>query len=637
MQYGGIGAGILSWWGQGSPTDRRVAGILPATAGSPFRWSVYYEPESLGDPSVASLTSDLTYLRDHYGSDPSYLRIGGRFVVFVYADGADACAMADRWKQANSGVNAYLVLKVFAGYGQCASQPDGWHQYGPAVAADQQGSYSYTISPGFYKVGESPRLVRDPVRWRQNIRDMVASGARFQLITTFNEWGEGSSVESATQWASPSGFGLYLDALHNNGSEPAAGTSTPTQTPPPATATATATVTPNPTGGSATATSTPTQTPPPATATATATATVTPTPTGGPAACTSADLTKGPILILTGANTEMKVFWQWSANSTFTLRWGADTTYSLGSAGVNTYDTTNHLYAYTIAGLTPGAKYYYQAVVGTQCSGGSFFAPPAASATNVKFFAYGDTRTNGSVHNGIAGQLISLYQSDPAFQTLNLHVGDWVSGDTESAWAGEWFNTSYVDLRRQEATIADVGVRGNHEGSATYWRRYFPQPYQPGGLYRSFDYGPMHITMLDQYTAYNAGSTQYNWLKNDLASSTKTWKFVVLHEPGWSSGGGHGNNTTVANDLEPLFRQYGVTIVFGGHNHYYARATVDNIQHLTVGGGGAPLYAPASGYPSIVVTKQAYSFGQFTIAGNTLTAKIVDSTGSVIDTFTITR
>ena len=111
----------------------------------------------------------------------------------------------------------------------------------------------------------------------------------------------------------------------------------------------------------------------------------------------------------------------------------------------------------------------------------------------------------------------------------------------------------------------------------------------------------------------------------------------MLHEPGWSAGGGHGNNTTVQNDLEPLFRQYGVSIVFGGHNHYYARATVDGIQHLTVGGGGAPLYAPASGYPNIVVTKQAYSFGQFTIAGNTLTAKIVDSTGSVIDTFTITR
>ena len=89
-----------------------------------------------------------------------------------------------------------------------------------AGAAHTHGIYGYTISPGFDKVGEAPRLTRDIVRWRQNIRDMIASGARFQLITTFSEWGEGSPVKSATQWASPSGYGLYLDALHDNGVAP---------------------------------------------------------------------------------------------------------------------------------------------------------------------------------------------------------------------------------------------------------------------------------------------------------------------------------------------------------------------------------------------------------------------------------
>jgi hypothetical protein len=93
----------------------------------------------------------------------------------------------------------------------------------------------------------------------------------------------------------------------------------------------------------------------------------------------------------------------------------------------------------------------------------------------------------------------------------------------------------------------------------------------------------------------------------------------------------------VQSDLEPLFKQYGVTIVFGGHNHYYARAVVDNIQHLTMGGGGAPLYTPASGYPNIVKTSKSYSFGEFTIAGNTLNARIVNSSGTTIDTFTINR
>ena len=43
---------------------------------------------------------------------------------------------------------------------------------------------------------------------------MVASNARWQLVLTFNEWPEGTSVESAREWASPSGYGAYLDALH---------------------------------------------------------------------------------------------------------------------------------------------------------------------------------------------------------------------------------------------------------------------------------------------------------------------------------------------------------------------------------------------------------------------------------------
>ena len=213
MQYGNIEAGIVSWWGPGTRSDSRVPTILSASSGNPFRWGFYHEQESLGDPSVASIQADLTYLRDSYGNNPNVLRVDGRFVVFVYSDGNDACGMADRWKRANT-VGAYVVLKVFVGYKNCASQPDSWHQYSPAKAVDSQGIYSYAISPGFYQAGQSLRLGRDLTRWTQNVRDMNASPAQWQLVTTFNEWGEGTIVESAKEWASASGYGAYLDALH---------------------------------------------------------------------------------------------------------------------------------------------------------------------------------------------------------------------------------------------------------------------------------------------------------------------------------------------------------------------------------------------------------------------------------------
>ena len=46
---------------------------------------------------------------------------------------------------------------------------------------------------------------------------MVASRARWQLILSFSEWGEGTAVESAREWASRSGYGSYLDVLHRDG------------------------------------------------------------------------------------------------------------------------------------------------------------------------------------------------------------------------------------------------------------------------------------------------------------------------------------------------------------------------------------------------------------------------------------
>jgi len=216
MQYGGIQVGITSWWGVADHTDQLIPAHLLAAASTGFRWALYYEQEGTTNPSVEQIRADLTSIRDRYAGDTSYARVDGRFVGFVYnADDRD-CAVADRWHEANT-VGAYIVLKVFRGYGTCLTQPDSWHQYAPAVAADDQTGYSYSISPGFWKRGEEARLQRNLVRWEQNIRDMVGSGEPWQLVSTFNEWGEGTEVESAVEWESASGFGAYLDALHRNG------------------------------------------------------------------------------------------------------------------------------------------------------------------------------------------------------------------------------------------------------------------------------------------------------------------------------------------------------------------------------------------------------------------------------------
>jgi hypothetical protein len=213
-QYAGLDAFISSYWGKDTPTAHRLPLLLDAAGSQGFHVAVYYEPESWPAPPSSSALSqdfDALYQLTHH---PAWLRVDGKPVLFVYNIGKEAsCTAVGRLLAANQG-RFYLNLKVFAGYRDCPAHPNSWHQYVPAHSYDQQGNDSASISPGFHKFDEPvPRLARDLVRFQADLARQVASGARWQLVTTFNEWGEGTAVEPSREWESGSGHGTYLDAL----------------------------------------------------------------------------------------------------------------------------------------------------------------------------------------------------------------------------------------------------------------------------------------------------------------------------------------------------------------------------------------------------------------------------------------
>jgi hypothetical protein len=217
MRYAHLDAAIYSWWGPSGypPTDERFWRYLAAARATTFRWAVYYEREGYEDPPVAKIRSDLTYVRDRYASKPAYLTVDGRFVVFVYADGADGCGTAARWVAANT-VGAYVVLSGFGGWAECQWQPQAWHQYSADREEYSFSPTSFMISPGFDEASQPDAArPRDLEAWRRSIADMVASQAPWQVVISFNEWPEGTSVESGLGWETESGFGAYLDALHD--------------------------------------------------------------------------------------------------------------------------------------------------------------------------------------------------------------------------------------------------------------------------------------------------------------------------------------------------------------------------------------------------------------------------------------
>jgi Glycosyl hydrolase family 99/Calcineurin-like phosphoesterase len=575
MQYGGIQAGIASWWGQGSRTDGRIAGLLQAAAGTNFRWSIYYENESQGDPSVAQLKSDLTYIRDKYGNDPSFLRVNGKFVVFVYAAGNDACGMADRWKQANI-VGAYIVLKVFAGYRNCASQPDSWHQYSPAVATDSQQGYSYAIAPGFWKKGDPVRLARDLNRWNQNVRDMTASGAPWQLVTTFNEWGEGTSVESANEWASSSGYGAYLDALHNNGngaprttatSVPATRTTQPTATNIPPTQTSQPTVT----GVPPTQTAQPTVVNPTATSaaptqTSVATRAVSPTVPSAPTSTATRNPVASPTL---------------TSVPTFTAS-------PIPSPTATTLPSTRG-----------------DPVIG---AAGDVACDPADGSFNG-----GNGTSNNCRQKAVSDVMLN------SNLTAVLVLGDVQYEDGTLTKYQQSYDPSWGRLKN----ITRPAV-GNHEyltsGAAGYFSYFGAAAGDRTKGYYSYNLGTWHIIALNsncsQVGGCGVGAPQEQWLRADLAANQNMCTLAYWHHPRFSSGQ-HGSNTAYDVLWMDLYAA-GVEIVLNGHDHIYERfapqspsAAADprGIQQFTVGTGGKNHTTIVSIQPnSVVRNPDTYGF-----------------------------
>ncbi|MFJ8488979.1 hypothetical protein ACIRBZ_11515 [Streptomyces sp. NPDC094038] len=81
---------------------------------------------------------------------------------------------------------------------------------------DLRQGHSAILSPGFNKYdADAPVVPRDLDRFRRDATTVATSGAPFQLLVTYNEWGEGTAAESATAWASPSGHGAYMDVLRD--------------------------------------------------------------------------------------------------------------------------------------------------------------------------------------------------------------------------------------------------------------------------------------------------------------------------------------------------------------------------------------------------------------------------------------
>ena len=96
-------------------------------------------------------------------------------------------------------------------------------------------------------------------------------------------------------------------------------------------------------------------------------------------------------------------------------------------------------------------------------------------------------------------------------------------------------------------------------------------------LYYSFDTGAVHFVYISTETNFVSGSSQYNFIKQDLESVNRSkTPFVVVqgHRPMYTSCNENRNaplRNKMLEHLEPLFTKNNVTLGLWGHVHRYER------------------------------------------------------------------
>jgi glycoprotein endo-alpha-1,2-mannosidase len=224
----GISGFIATWWAQGDFHDRGLPLLLEEAHKQGLAITVYLETAH-----PAQVLADVLYVLEHYGHHPAWLKVNGKPVLFIYGRAVKELK-ADGWAKVITEANRrYPGGAVFIGDDitkKSARVFDGVHTYnvtghtaGKSVEeirawarvafpdwiqiAGRDRIACLTIIPGYddSKLGRpAPRPITDrhagqayQALWEQ----AVAAQPDWILITSWNEWHEGSEIEPSVEYS----------------------------------------------------------------------------------------------------------------------------------------------------------------------------------------------------------------------------------------------------------------------------------------------------------------------------------------------------------------------------------------------------------------------------------------------------
>jgi len=248
---------------------------------------------------------------------------------------------------------------------------------------------------------------------------------------------------------------------------------------------------------------------------------------------------------------------------------------------------------------------------------------------SVKFMAMGDNGTGDDGQYQVAQRMVEAHRVFP-FE-FAIMLGDNMYGSQKPADFVTKFEKPYGPLL--DAGVKFYAALGNHDEQTNR----FYKPWNMNGE-RYYTYTKKNVRFFVLDSDY-MDPKQLDWLTGELKKATDEWKIAYFHHPLYSSAGRHGSETDLRLVLEPLFVQYGVNVVFSGHDHVYERVKPQKGIYYFVSGSAGQLRKGDLRKSALTDTgfDQDMSFMLVEIEKDTMSIQTISRAGRTVDSATLAR
>lgn len=296
----------------------------------------------------------------------------------------------------------------------------------------------------------------------------------------------------------------------------------------------------------------------------------------------------------------------------------------------------------SLAGLTPGATYYYQVGDGNTWSDTQSFKMPAAGAESTNFFILGDIQSSDTAN---LSHVLKDLASDKTVYDFAIQTGDAIDNVTE--YVKNWRPFLNAVNSKTLSGVDMIHVMGNHEyygdRDGEISNAIYDLPVSTQNSWYKMEYGKVCVV------AINNGTKLAETLA-DIAENLTTdciWKVLVAHEPIYGT-----ESVSATPEIISSIEKAGFDFVFGGDDHAYARTypMIGGIAQDENSRGGVVYYVcgdlsgksnefhdrdeyvkaiPHNDYTGMYLTVQATT--------ETFTVRAIDYQGNPLDTYTEKR